>query len=371
MNRPYWITGGQALIEGKPRRDYSVLVENGRIAAVGEAREAAGDVRRLRDDQWLLPGLIDVQANGGGGVLFNDAPERLGEIIAAHRALEVASIMPTLITDAPALMHRAVAAVLAAGDDVVGLHLEGPFISSARPGIHHPGFIRKMEPEDVLYLCDLAARLAPGKLLITLAPEEVDDAHLTALARAGVILSIGHTVASYERCREALALGVRGFTHLWNAMPGPTARAPGPVIAALEQGFCGVIADRIHVDRANLAHTLSVKRAGTVFLVSDAMSVAGSGISGFSLQGRRIHRDSGRLLGEDGTLAGADLDLRTAVTNAVEWLGLGFWQAWTMASEIPAKFLGLADRGRIAPGCRAGFVIDSSPSFAISMNERP
>jgi N-acetylglucosamine-6-phosphate deacetylase len=155
----------------------------------------------------------------------------------------------------------------------------------------------------------------------------------------------------------ALALGVRGFTHLWNAMPGPAARAPGPVVAALEQGFCGVIVDRVHVDRANLRLTLAVKPPGSVFLVSDAMSLAGSDAGEFVLQGQRIRRLEGRLVGADGTLAGADLDLRAAVRNAVDWLGLPFWQAWSMASEVPAAFLGIADRGRIAPGGSADLVI--------------
>jgi len=356
MTEPYWIAGGTALIEGEPRTGLAVKITQDRIAAVEPEAAAGGEVRRLRADQWLLPGLLDLQVNGGGGVLFNDAPERLSEIVAAHRALGVSAILPTLITDVPDLMHRAAAAVLAC-DDVPGLHFEGPFLSPARPGIHDPRLIRKMGPEDVAFLVDLAARLAPRKLLVTLAPEEVADQHLAVLAAAGVAMAIGHSVASYERCRQAYSLGVRGFTHLWNAMPGPTARAPGPVVAALEQGFCGVIVDRVHVDRANLRLTLAAKLRGTVFLVSDAMSVAGSDISEFALQGRPIRRSEGRLVGEDGTLAGADLDLRAAVGNAVDWLGLPLWQAWSMASEVPAAFLGVFDRGRIAVGCRADLVV--------------
>jgi len=356
MNECYWIAGGTALIEGAPRAGLAVLVDHGRIVAVESEAAALGEVRRLGPDQWLLPGLIDVQVNGGGGVLFNDAPERLPEIAAAHRRLGVSAIMPTLITDTAAMMRRAADAVLA-NDEVVGLHFEGPFLGPSRPGIHDPRLIRKIEPGDLAFLTELAGRLAPRKLLLTLAPEEVPDEYLLSLAAAGVVMAIGHTAASYRRCLDALALGVRGFTHLWNAMPGPTARAPGPVIAALEQGFCGVIVDRVHVDRANLRLTLAAKSPGTTFLVSDAMSVAGSELTEFSLQGRPIRRAEGRLVGEDGTLAGADLDLRTAVSNAADWLGLPLWRAWSMASEVPAALLGLTDRGRIAPGCRAELVV--------------
>jgi len=356
MSDRYWIAGGNVLIEGAPRAGMAVLIDCGWIAAVEPEAAAAGEIRQLRPDQWLLPGLVDVQVNGGGGVLFNDAPERLTEIAAAHRSLGVSAILPTLITDTGEIMRRAANAVLANGD-VPGLHFEGPFLSPERPGIHNPRLIRKIEPGDVAFLTDLAARLAPRKLLLTLAPEEVPDEYLLSLAAAGVVMAIGHTAASYQRCLDALALGVRGFTHLWNAMPGPTARAPGPVVAALEQGFCGVIVDRIHVDRANLRLTLANKAPGSVFLVSDAMSVAGSGLTEFSVQGRSIRRAGGKLTGADGTLAGADLDLRAAVGNAVEWLGLPLWQAWSMASEVPAAFLGLADRGRIAVGCRAELVV--------------
>ena len=355
---PGWIAGGNILIEGKPQTGLAVQIKNNIISAIAPISQATGEVRHLRPDQWLLPGLIDVQVNGGGGVLFNDAPEQLAVIVAAHAALGVASILPTLITDASDLMLRAASAVLNwRGDQVLGLHMEGPFISPARPGIHNPRFIRPMRPDDVAVMCGLAQRLAPRKLLVTLAPEEVPDDHLAALAAAGVIMAIGHTTASHERCLQALALGVRGFTHLWNAMPGPTARAPGPVVAALSQGYSGLIVDRVHVHRANLQLTLAAQPPGRQFLVSDAMSVAGTDQSEFMLQGQRIRRREGRLIGDDGTLAGADLDLRGAVQNAVDWLGLPFARAWSMGSEVPAQFLGLRDRGRIGIGCCGDLVV--------------
>lgn len=358
MNPDRWIAGGTALISGQPRRDLAVRVEQGKIAAIASQATATGDVEWLQDGQYLLPGLIDVQVNGGGGILFNDAPENLTEIVAAHRSLGVSAILPTLVTDAPALLERAARAVLNyTGEGVLGLHLEGPFISPARPGIHAPRFIRRMRTADVALLADLAQRLAPRKLLLTLAPEEVEDSHLEALAAAGVVMSIGHSVASYQRCIQALNLGVRGFTHLWNAMPGPTARAPGPVVAAFEQGFAGIIADFIHVDRANLRLTLAAKAPGTLFLVSDAMSVAGTALQEITLQGRKISRFDGKMASEDGTLAGADLDLRHAVQNMADGLGLPLWQAWSMGSEVPAAFLGLLDVGRIAVGCRADLVV--------------
>ena len=304
--RDGWITGGGMLIEGSLRHDCALRVENGRIAAITPADDADDDAFRLRPDQLLLPGLLDVQVNGGGGVMFNQTPERLADIVAAHQALGVSAIMPTLITDAPPMIERAVQAVLDhPGSSVLGLHLEGPFLSPRRPGIHDARLIRRMNPADAAQLLAIARRLAPRKLLVTLAPEEVEDAHLAMLAGAGVVMAIGHSMTSYERAIQALGLGVRGFTHLWNAMPGPTARAPGPVVAALEQGYAGLIADLIHVDVANLRLTLAAKAPGSVFLVSDAMALVGTEATEMRLQGRRILRQGGRLMGEDGTLAGA------------------------------------------------------------------
>lgn len=336
-----WLTGGRVLVDGVLQSGLAVRLRDGQIAAIiPQADLPVPAAHHLSPAQILLPGLLDAQVNGGGGVLFNDAPEQLPVIAAAHRALGVHAIIPTLITDAPDLVPRAVEAVLNyPGGDVRGLHLEGPFISPARAGIHDPRFIRRMTDADASQLAAIAGRLAPRKLMVTLAPEEVEDTHLRQLAAAGVIIAIGHTVASYQRCHQALDLGARGFTHLWNAMPGPQARAPGPVAAAFERGYAGLIADLIHVDPAIAALTLRVA-PGRIVLVSDCMSPAGSAITQFTLQARPITRANGRLTGADGTLAGADLTLPQAIANVTS-LGLSRAQAWLLASLTPAAFLNL------------------------------
>lgn len=357
------LTGGQILTEDGLVSGLSLLIENGRIldilpeAAVGEATS-----RRLPAGSILAPGFIDIQVNGGGGVLFNETPTVDGAlaIAAAHRRFGTTSILPTVITDRPAVMRHGVAAVREAmaqpGSGIAGIHLEGPFISPRRPGVHDPALIRRMETADVDWLCRSAADLP---LLLTLAPEEATDDHLRQLVAAGVVLSAGHTAASAERISQTLKVGLRCFTHLFNAMPPLAGREPGPVGAALmdQTAWCGLIVDAVHVHPVSLAAALAARPADRMLLVTDAMSVLGTDADGFDLYGQRILRRNGRLEREDGTLAGADLDMAAAVRNTVNLLGLSIEQALRMAATYPADLMRLTDRGRIAPGLRADLVL--------------
>lgn len=339
-----------------------LAVEDGRIAAIGPA--TGGPATELPDDAILAPGFIDLQVNGGGGVQFNDQPTEAGAraIAAAHRRLGTTSLLPTLITDHAEAMHDAADAVRAAAADpesgVLGLHLEGPFLSPLRPGTHDPARIRRMTEADATWLAALPARLA-APVLLTLAPEEVEDACLLQLAEAGLLLCAGHTAAPAARVRQALSLGLRGFTHLFNAMPPLQGREPGPAGAALLDAAsgCGIIADGIHVAPEMLRLALRLKPPGTVFLVTDAMAPAGTDMTDFLLYGARIHRRAGRLERDDGTLSGADLDMPTAVRNGVDLLGLDLAEALRMATLYPARFLGVTDRGELAPGLRADLVL--------------
>ncbi|MET0401299.1 MAG: N-acetylglucosamine-6-phosphate deacetylase, partial [Cystobacter sp.] len=245
---------------------------------------------------------------------------------------------------------------------VLGIHLEGPFISTDRPGVHEPRFIRTPDTQDLDYLGAVSERLAArdGRVLMTLAPERVEDKVLTRLAAAGVLLCAGHTAASYERTRESLNAGVRGFTHLFNAMPPLTNRQPGPALAALEspEAFCGVIADGIHVHPSLLRLLVKSKPAGKVFLVTDAMPPVGTDADTFTLYGHTILRRDGRLVTEDGTLAGADIDMVTAVRNCVKQLGLPLEESLRMASLYPAGFLKREHQlGRVARGYRADLTL--------------
>jgi N-acetylglucosamine-6-phosphate deacetylase len=339
--------------------DHAVVVEGGRVAAVLPRSEAPeGPVERLPPGAWLAPGFVDVQVNGGGDRLFNDDPsaETVAAIAAAHRRFGTTALLPTLITDSPQKMRRAVAAVreaMARDPGILGIHLEGPFISPERPGVHDKAAIRRPAEDDL----SLLTSLREGVTLVTLAPECVPEGFVRRLAAAGVRVSLGHSMATYEETRQALAEGLTGFTHLFNAMRPLGSREPGPIAAALETPRCwyGLIADGVHVHPAMLR--LALRGAGRPMLVTDAMPPVGGRKQGFALYGEAIAVRDGRCLRRDGTLAGAALDMAGAVRNAVAMLGAALPDALRMASRNPAEFLGLGDRlGRLAPGYRADLV---------------
>ena len=362
------LRAARVLVEGGKCLDSlpeaTVVVEEGRILGV-EPGWVAGHGIDLPGEAVLAPGLVDLQVNGGGGLLYNDSPNAATAlaIARAHRGFGVTTILPTLITDTPARMREACATI---GDAVAqdrggvgGLHLEGPFLSPLRPGVHDPALIRPIEPGELALIAGLAARVP---VVLTLAPECVADAELRALAGAGARLCAGHSAASFERAVAALALGVAGFTHWPNAMPPLAGREPGVMGAALAspQAWCGVIVDGVHVHPATLRLLLAARPAGSrgrVVLVSDSMPTAGTALDRFTLGGRTILRCGGRLVTGDGVLAGADLDLGQAVRNAVSLLGLDGAEALRMASAYPACAAGLHDRGRLAPGLRADLVL--------------
>ncbi|HEX8664261.1 MAG TPA: N-acetylglucosamine-6-phosphate deacetylase [Beijerinckiaceae bacterium] len=337
--------------------EHAVVVEGERIAAVVPWPEApkGSSVERLPPGAWLAPGFVDVQVNGGGDRLFNDAPslETVAAIAAAHRRFGTTSLLPTFITDAPDKMAQAVAAVRAAMPEnpgILGIHLEGPFISPERPGVHDPAAIRTPAEEDF----SLLTSLSDGVTLVTLAPERVPQGFVRRLAQAGVRVSLGHSMATYDETRRALAEGLTGFTHLFNAMRPLASRDPGPIAAALETPGCwyGLIADGFHIHPAMLR--LALRGAGRPMLVTDAMPPVGGRKDTFTLYGEEIAVKDGRCLRADGTLAGAALDMASAVRNAVALAGASLPEALRMASRNPAEFLGLGDRlGRLKPGYRA------------------
>jgi N-acetylglucosamine-6-phosphate deacetylase len=358
------LCGARVLTEDGLRDDANLLVEDGLILDILDPRVAARETAeqdRLPEGTILAPGFIDVQVNGGGGVLVNETPTVAGAIAiaAAHRRYGTTALLPTVITDRPDVMRLGAEAACAAmrvpDSGVAGVHLEGPFISPKRPGVHDPALIRRMGAVDAAWLAGLGSVMP---LLLTVAPEEVEDDFLDLMAAAGVVLSTGHTAARAERVVEALAHGVRGFTHLYNAMPPLAGREPGPVGAALldRTAWCGLIADGVHVHPASLRLALATRPEDRMLLVTDSMSVLGTDAESFALYGKTIFRRNGRLETADGTLAGADLDMAAAVRSAVSMLGLPVDRALRMASTYPADFMRLADRGRIAPGLRADLV---------------
>jgi N-acetylglucosamine-6-phosphate deacetylase len=303
-----------------------------------------------------------VQVNGGGGVLFNDAPtvESIRAIGEAHRRFGTTAFLPTLISDDLATIGRAIEAVRAAiGRKVpggIGIHIEGPFINPARRGAHEAAKIRAMDPASERLL----AQGCGGVTLVTLAPEATTPETIRRLASAGVVVSAGHTDATFEQMRAAFAAGVRGVTHLFNAMSPLASREPGAVGAALldPDCWCGLIVDGRHVHPATLQLALRAGRLERFMLVSDAMPCVGAAEDAFMLQGRRVHVRDGVCVDDEGVLCGSAMDMATAVRNAMELLGLPLEHAVAMASAHPARFLGLdGERGRIAPGYRADLVV--------------
>jgi len=353
----------ERLFDGeKLLRRHAVVMEGGRIQAVLPSNAVDTVLPRRHLEGLLAPGFIDVQVNGGGGVQFNDVttPDGIAAIGTAHRRFGTTGFMVTLISDTRTKTAEAVAAVgagLAAGlPGLLGIHVEGPFLNVERRGVHAVAMIRPLEPKDLAILTALGA----GRTLVTLAPEKVAPDDIRRLVEAGVIVAAGHTASDYETVRQALALGLTGFTHHYNAMPPLAGRDPGPVGAALEDraSWCGLIVDLHHVSAPSLKVAIAAKGPERMMLVTDAMATVGSELTEFTFQGQRILRAGGKLTVETGTLAGSDLDMATAVRNTVAHLGLKLEQALAMASRVPAGFLSLdSELGRLAPGYRASMVL--------------
>ncbi len=346
--------------------DKALLVADGRIEALVAQTDLAEGVEIIDvSGQMIVPGFIDLQVNGGGGVLLNEATTVAGiaQICSAHARLGTTGLLPTLITDTPAITAAAIEAGKQAMRERVagflGLHLEGPHLSLARKGAHDPALIRPMLEEDLERI--LSCRGVFQALMTTVAPESVTPEQVTRLAEAGFIVSIGHTDSSYATAEIYAAAGARTVTHLFNAMSPLAHREPGIVGAALDIGalHAGLIADGIHVHPVAMGVALRAKTGpGRIFLVTDAMSTIGTDLTSFTLNGREILRRDGRLTLADGTLAGADIDMISSVRFVHDTLGLPLEEALRMASAYPAEAAKLSDRkGAIRPGLDADFVV--------------
>lgn len=338
-----------------------LLIEGGRIAGLLPLESCPAAARKEVMEGDLVPGFIDIQVNGGGGVLFNDEPtiEGIEAIGRAHRHFGTTGFLVTLISDELEKVDRAMRAVegaiLKGVPGILGIHIEGPFINPEKRGIHDERMIRRIDEAAV----ELLSSLGTGVTLVTLAPELVPAAFIERLIARGVIIAAGHTAASYDEMRSALGLGVSGFTHLFNAMSQMSGRAPGVVGAALDcNAWCGIIVDGFHVHPASLRIALAAKGLENLILVTDAMPTVGSDKTEFILGDRLIHLENGRCVAKDGTLAGSNLDMVRAVANAQDQLRIDLELAIFMATKNPARALGL-DRvtGAISPGLKADLVL--------------
>lgn len=359
-----------ALLNGRVLRDQSlvagqcVLLEGSRILdIVSDGHPSCRDAMQVDlAGQLLLPGFIDSQVNGGGGVLFNDAPtaDSIRRIGQAHRRFGTTGFMPTLISADLDVVARAIAAARAAIEagvpGVLGIHIEGPFLNVERKGVHDPAKLRELDTSAV----GLLTSLGTGRTLVTLAPEMTTPEIIRKLTTAGVIVSAGHTNATYTEVVQALRHGLTGFTHLFNAMSQLTGREPGVVGAALEslESWCGIIVDGEHISPVVLRLAMRCKPTSRFMLVTDAMPSLGTDVRSFKLEGRNITVSGTVCLDEDGRLAGSNIDMASCVRNAMSMLGVSLPEAVRMASEVPAAFLHIEHEfGRIAAGFRANLVL--------------
>ncbi len=342
----------------------TVLIDNDRIQYVGRNTELLTGVDQTRDleNGCLVPGFIDVQVNGGGGALLNKETslEGIRTIARAHRKYGTTGMLPTLITDDQEVMVKAIATVKEALSQqepgILGIHLEGPYLNQNRKGVHQEEKIRSMEEGATALL----SSLKQGITLVTLAPEKNASGTIKELVQAGVIVAAGHTAGGYEDYQQAFAEGLSCFTHLFNAMTPMNSREPGAVGAALEHkdSWCGLIVDGFHVHPATLKVAIRAKQRGKMMLVTDAMPTVGSEVDFFELYGQKIFSCNGRCITDDGVLAGAHLDMATAVRNTVEMLDIPHDEALRMASLYPAQFLGLGkEYGMIKEGYKASMVL--------------
>jgi N-acetylglucosamine-6-phosphate deacetylase len=359
---------GARIFDGEYWRHDSALVIDGGLVEGVVAADSPTDARRVPvDGAMLVPGFVDLQVNGGGGVLLNEAPtvEGIRTICETHARFGTTALLPTLITDTPEVTEAAIAAGAAAVSarlpGFLGLHLEGPHLSLPRKGAHDPALIRPMQQSDIDRLRH--ARTVLPHLLTTVAAETVGPEQIAALAAAGIVVSIGHSDARYADVRQTAEAGATMVTHLFNAQSQIGNREPGVVGAALDLGglHAGLIADGIHVDAATIGIALRAKRGpGRIFLVTDAMSLTGTDLPSLTLNGREIIRADGALRLADGTLAGADLTMAAAVAYMHRAVSLSLQEALRMASLYPAQALGVADRGHLQRGARADFVVLSA-----------
>lgn len=347
-------------------RASALVIEDGRVVEIASLSSLPSNVSLADHGSAVIaPGFVDLQVNGGGGVMFNDDPSAaaIETICAAHRPYGTVALLPTLITDSRANTAKAIEAAVEAQRrglrGSAGLHLEGPHLDPRRHGAHDTALIRPMDADDLAAL--IAAKDRLQTLLVTVAPESVTEQQIAAMAKAGIVVSLGHTDCGYDTAMRCFDAGASMVTHLFNAMSQMGNREPGLVGAALDNAgvHAGLIADGHHVHGASIRQALKAKTGpGRLFLVTDAMATVGSDIRHFMLNGRRIVRQDGRLTLSDGTLAGADIDMAASVSTVRSLAGNSLLEALAMAGAAPAAAIGRAgELGCLKTGVPANFVV--------------
>lgn len=338
--------------------DHGLWISDTIIKAVVPVNELPTGLAQVTFEGTLVPGFIDLQVNGGGGILFNNEPTTasLEKMVTAHRQHGTTMMLPTLITAPWPLVTSAVEAINEAINSrfpgILGIHLEGPFLNPKRKGAHQPSLMCQLQAEALSQL----PRLVAGTMLMTLAPELTGDAVIKQLTDEGIVLFAGHSNATAQQAALGFQAGVTGVTHLYNAMSPMTTREPGLVGAALanEQVWVDIIADGFHVHPTNMQLAIKCKPPGKVFLVTDAMASVGADCDWFMLDGERIEVNDGRCVNQQGVLAGAHLGMNQAVRNILDMTDSSLDEALRMASLYPAAAIKHDDQlGKLKSGYRA------------------
>ena len=339
-----WIRPSRLFNKGRLHIGAVLGVLNGRIQIFTEDIQIKEDHQAIDFEGLVSPGLVDLQVNGGGGVLLNETPtkEAIWDIAKAHRKYGTTGILPTVITDSVSVLSRAVDAVMEAvgQNGILGMHIEGPHISVERRGTHKAEFVRPLD-EDTIRLVE-RLRSAHVPTMLTLAPDVVSPEDISRLVDLGTVVSIGHSKASADVVRRALEAGASCFTHLFNAMPPMAGREPGVVGAAINShAFAGIICDGIHVADEMVAMAIRARPiSDRMYLVSDAMPTVG-GPTEFNLYGSKVALINNRLVNSEGGLAGAHTTQNEGVKRLVDRIGISAEDALKMAITVPGNAMGL------------------------------
>jgi len=340
---------------------HALLIDGNSIIEIVDEKNIPNAFNKIELDQGILaPGFIDLQVNGGGGILFNNRPtkESLNTIINAHQFFGTTSIMPTVISDSVKVLTkctRAVTQEIKKNSALLGIHMEGPIFSLKYRGVHQKKYISKLSSE---YL-ELFSNLKEFPVILTLAPECISIKDLNHLASLGLKIMAGHTDASYDELEQAAKKNLNGFTHLFNAMSQMSAREPGAVGAALDFDnlYASIIVDLHHVHHSLIKLAYQKKPIGKLFFISDSMATINHGEPTFELYDEVVSEQNGRITNAEGKLAGSSITQIDAVKNAYQKCNIPLDHALAMASRYPAEFIGV-DRylGSLKPNYRADLV---------------
>ena len=341
--------------------DHALLVDGKSIVDIVDKNNTPDNFNKIELDQGILaPGFIDLQVNGGGGVLFNNSPnkESLNTIIKAHQFFGTTSVMPTVISDSLEVLEQCIKTVteeIKNNSSLLGIHIEGPFFNTKYRGVHQKQYISTINSD---YL-NLFESLKGFPVMLTLAPECISSQQLKHLTSLGIKTLAGHSEATYDELDDAIKNGLDGFTHLFNAMGQISAREPGVVGSALhfENTFASIIVDLHHVHPSLIQLAYQLKPKGKLFFISDSMATINHGKPSFELYDEVVNESDGRLVNSEGKLAGSSITQIDAVKNAYQKCNIPLNQALAMASRYPAEYLGIENHlGSLKPGYRADLV---------------